>query len=1053
MTAATLPPSILSLLPVEELPALATIIVAGEACPAGLVATWAPARRFFNAYGPTESTVWATVGRCEVGDQSPTIGGPVAGFRAYVLDPRGQAVPPGVPGELHLGGPGLALGYLGAPEATARAFVPDPFDGRPGARMYRTGDLVRARADGDLEYLGRIDHQVKIRGYRIDPAEVEAVLLRHPGVRASVVVAQGADDPSTCILVAYVAFEPESAAPLDEVRAFLRARLPHYMLPAGIVALAELPLTPNGKVDRSALPTFVGARGEARALGTPPRDDLERRLAAIYAQVLDLDVVGVHDNFFDLGGASLQTLQVVALARAGGLGLTPERLFQYQTVAELAASLAGAPEEVAPATLPAVVPRASAAPASGPPGPPASGGRNTLIESLGVFLPAEAVSTADLVAGCRVKLGFPLERMTGIRSRRMAGKHEFSYDLAEKAAADCFAHSRHGPEAIDLLICCNISRCDGPDFRFSFEPSTASRLQGAFGMAHAMAFDISNACAGTFTALTIADAYLRSGAARRVMVVSGEYISHLSATAQREITDFVDARIACLTLGDSGVAVILEASESEGVGFHDLDLFTLGKYSDLCVAKVTDQPHGGAIMITDAVRSSAVTINQAVGHALGTLRGRGWDPGSIDHLLMHQTSETTLDGAVREINRAAGRTVCHRGNTVYNLAERGNTATNSHFVALMDNIRSGVIRPGARVVFGVSGSGQTVGTALYTLDDLPDRLRAPANAVDRPAALREPWTPLETGPRVRIESVGLVPEGECSADSVGLIRRASGDCLGRSAHPKGEIGLIIHSGVYRTEFLSEPALAAIAAGALEINHDGETVGDRKTLAFDLMNGAVGTLQACQVAARMIAAGRTPNALILASEVENNAGAGGADEPPVGIKPTGSALVLEPSPDGEGFGPFLFRSFPEHAGLEVSHTAFREGRTSMRHSRLGSFESHLLESIRLTVAELLGREGVAPRDLAMVLPPHGSASFVARLAGVLGLPPDRFTNLPDGGQDYFTSSLAYAFRAAQDAGAISEGGTVLIIAAGSGIQVGCCLYHGPRPAASLPGESR
>ncbi len=1034
VTAVTLPPSILSLLPDGPLPDLRIINVAGEACPAGLVGRWAPGRQFFNAYGPTEATVWATVATCSPDGRAPTIGVPIAGFRAYVLDGARRPVPSGVPGELHLAGPGLALGYLDAPELTAASFVPDPFDVRGEGVMYRTGDLVRARADGELEYLGRLDHQVKIRGHRIDPSEVEAVLLGHPAVRGAVVVARGADDPSTCTLVAYAAFDRPEAAPLDEVRAYLRGRLPYHLLPAGLVPLAALPLTSNGKVDREALPAFAPSKLGPKAGLTPPRDEVERRLAAIYARVLDLDEVGVHDNFFDLGGASLQTLQVVALAGEAGLRLTPERLFQYQTVAELAASLASAPEMgAAPAPIPAVVPAAPAVAA-----PKAQGAVSMVIEGLGVYLPPDSVSTAELVAGCRVPLAFPLERMTGIRSRRMAGKSEFSLDLARKAVADCFGRSRHGPEAIDLLICCNISRCDGPGHRFSFEPSTASRLQGAFGMAHALAFDVSNACAGTFTAFTLAEAYLRTGAARRVMVVSGEYISHLSATAQREITDFVDSRIACLTLGDSGVAAILEASPSEAVGFHDLDLFTLGKHSDLCVAKLTDQPHGGAIMVTDAVRSSAVTIHQAVAHALGTLRRRGWDPGSIDHLMMHQTSETTLDGAVREINKAAGRTVCHRGNTVYNLAERGNTATNSHLVALMDNIRAGVIQPGARVVFGVSGSGQTVGTATYTLDDLPDRLRRPANPPAAGRSPRAPWAPPEAGPRVRIEAVGTVPEGDTSNDSVALIRRAGGECLAASRHPKGSIGLVIHSGVYRTEFLSEPALAAIAAGALEINHDGEAVGERTTLAFDLLNGAVGTLDACHVATRMIAAGRSPNALILASEVENNPE--GGDEPPVGVKPTASALVLELSDDGEGFGPFLFRSFPEHADADASHTAFRDGRTAMRHERLDSFEPDLLRSIRATVDELLEAQGVEPGRLALVLPPHGSAGFVARLAGALDLPASTFVALPDEARDYFTSSLAFAFRAARDGGRVKPGDVALIIAAGSGIQVGCCLYH-------------
>ncbi len=159
-----------------------------------------------------------------------------------------------------------------------------------------------------------------------------------------------------------------------------------------------------------------------------------------------------------------------------------------------------------------------------------------------------------------------------------------------------------------------------------------------------------------------------------------------------EITGFLDPRVACLTLGDSGVAIVLESARGKGVGFQELDLYTLGKYSDLCVAKATDRSHGGAIMLTDSIQGAAVSIEQAVGHALRALKRCGWAADSLDQIIMHQTSETTLDGAVGQINRSLGRTVCDRRNTIYDLAERGNTATNSHFIALRDAIDTGRIR-------------------------------------------------------------------------------------------------------------------------------------------------------------------------------------------------------------------------------------------------------------------------------------------------------------------------------------------------------------------------
>src|SRR3954451_15579987 len=175
--------------------------------------------------------------------------------------------------------------------------------------------------------------------------------------------------------------------------------------------------------------------------------------------------------------------------------------------------------------------------------------------------------------------------MTGIPRRRMGGATGFAIDLAEKAVIDCLDRSGYVAKEIDLLICCNISRSDGPDSHFTYEPTTAARLQRRFGLEHALAFDLSNACAGTFTAITLADAFLATGRARRALIVSGEYITHLTETAQKEISDFVDPRIACLTLGDSGVALVLGRTEDEEAGFHDLELRTLGKYHDLCVAK------------------------------------------------------------------------------------------------------------------------------------------------------------------------------------------------------------------------------------------------------------------------------------------------------------------------------------------------------------------------------------------------------------------------------------------------------------------------------------
>ncbi|HSR23570.1 MAG TPA: amino acid adenylation domain-containing protein [Candidatus Eisenbacteria bacterium] len=336
----TLPPSLLAVLPVRELPDLRTLVCAGERCPAEVVRRWARrGRRVVNAYGPTEATVCATMADC-AGPAPPPIGRPVAGARVHVLDRHLGPQPVGVPGELFVGGAGVARGYAGQPGLTAERFLPDPFAAAPGQRLYRTGDLARWLVTGELEHLGRIDDQVKVRGFRVEPGEVEAALRRHPAVR-DVAVAARSGAGGEARLVAYVVAAGEWPG-AEALRGHLAAALPDHLVPASYVELSALPLTPAGKVDRRRLPE-PGAP-EARPAYVAPRTDAERVLAGIWARTLGLERVGVHDNFFELGGDSIMGILVVTRARRSGLSLRPRQLFQHQTVAELAAAAsAGAP--------------------------------------------------------------------------------------------------------------------------------------------------------------------------------------------------------------------------------------------------------------------------------------------------------------------------------------------------------------------------------------------------------------------------------------------------------------------------------------------------------------------------------------------------------------------------------------------------------------------------------------------------------------------------------------------------------------------------------------
>ncbi|HKH46574.1 MAG TPA: amino acid adenylation domain-containing protein, partial [Thermoanaerobaculia bacterium] len=331
---------------------LRLVILGGEEALADRLSLWlrrvGPSVRLVNTYGPTEATVVAT--RRELTDLAPgglvPIGRPIPGARAYVLDRCGEPVPPGVRGELWIGGAGVARGYLGRPDLTAERFAPDPFAGETGARLYRTGDLAVLRPDGDLVFAGRADRQLKIRGYRIEPGEIEAALRLHPAVRDAVVEARGAGDDRR--LIAWIVPGEGIEAPeASDLRAFLRARLPEPLLPAAFVPLGALPLTPGGKLDRRRLQTLPepaearpgGLEGAAYA---EPQSTLERTVAEIYRDLLRVSRVGLHDNFFDLGGHSLLIVRAhQKLKEALGKEIPVLDLFRFPTVAALARHLGG----------------------------------------------------------------------------------------------------------------------------------------------------------------------------------------------------------------------------------------------------------------------------------------------------------------------------------------------------------------------------------------------------------------------------------------------------------------------------------------------------------------------------------------------------------------------------------------------------------------------------------------------------------------------------------------------------------------------------------------
>ncbi|HKV08239.1 MAG TPA: amino acid adenylation domain-containing protein, partial [Thermoanaerobaculia bacterium] len=340
----TVPSAIAELLRMEALPpSLATVNLAGEALTRALsdrVYERPGTARLYNLYGPSEDTTYSTFALIERSPESPpTIGRPLDGTQGHILDRHLQPLPVGVPGELCLGGASLARGYLGRPELTAERFVPDPWSGVPGARLYRTGDLVRRRTDGALDFLGRIDHQVKVRGFRIELGEIESGLLARPGVEAAAVLVRE-DEPGDRRIVAYVVLREGEEETADSLRRALADRVPEYMVPSAFVFLSALPLTPNGKLDRKRLPAPESSRPDLDQEFIAPRTALEIEVANIWADVLGVDQVGLHDSFWSLGGHSLLATKVLSrLGDALGVDMPLQTLFEAPTVERLTTAI------------------------------------------------------------------------------------------------------------------------------------------------------------------------------------------------------------------------------------------------------------------------------------------------------------------------------------------------------------------------------------------------------------------------------------------------------------------------------------------------------------------------------------------------------------------------------------------------------------------------------------------------------------------------------------------------------------------------------------------
>jgi len=662
---------------------------------------------------------------------------------------------------------------------------------------------------------------------------------------------------------------------------------------------------------------------------------------------------------------------------------------------------------------------------------------NVVIESLGAAIPRSSTSARNLVAGCRTPIAFEMEAITGIASTPTAGEGEYALDMAELAIRDCLSRSQYSASDVDVVIGGSLINSNAPGL-VTLEPGMASSIKRRMGFGNALTLDVSSACAGVFVGLWIAECFLKSGAARRVLVFSGEFVTHAARTAQAQVESANDPRMPCLTVGDSGIALLLELGERSDIGFTELRLFTLGRYSGHCVAKPTERAPGGVLMKTDTVRLALITSKEGMRHFERMQEQRG-SVVEFDFLVPHQASSATLAGVIRDTNKRAGRSVLSDANVINNLASRGNTVTTTHFLAIYDAIRSSRIRSGHRLLLSTVASGVTIGSASYHLDDLPLRLNSAPTRVDPDPAVNDEissfFRPL--GRRVKLGALGFADENDgVSLTTLALAKNAVRACLAREGIDRNLIELLLFAGVYRSEFVIEPAIAAFLAGELRIN-DSSRDAERRTLAFDLNDGASGFLSACHVAARALEQGEIATALVVVAE-----GDVPYDDGAPRVTPSASAALLRVSDDNTGFSGFGCYEFPALSHLAGSSVVLRpEGGAVLDRRLAPEYARERKRAVLLALEQYLEAQPGLDEKLDFLVYSELDPAGARALADRLRLSAKCRLNSALADSDWFTSALPRRLGELQELRAEElRGKRAVFVSAGAGLKVVCATYH-------------
>ena len=656
------------------------------------------------------------------------------------------------------------------------------------------------------------------------------------------------------------------------------------------------------------------------------------------------------------------------------------------------------------------------------------------IESYGTYLPRTTVSSHKTAKAVTKVKFIPLKYVTGIKKRRVTSTLS-AFDLAALAVEKCLSRSRHLPEDIDLIINCNICKSSADGKEFYCEPTTAMKLRHAFNLTNAICFDLNNACAGMFTAIHIANHLIANGSIRRALIVSGERISHLAETAQREIKDLRDLRLACLTLGDAGAAILLDATSDPSCGIMHSAMKTLAEHSTLCMAFPTKESHGGIIMHTKSKKLTMAGRSESAKYLFEQAAQKKMNFCRKTLIITHQVSKGLPPQFVKTINELSGSKRLRYSQMFNNVANVGNTASTAHVVAFAKAIASKRLKKEDEVIFVTQASGLVIGLLHYRLDSLPAKIsrlkKRKSIQINESPSVPETTSPPCDKPQLMINKIAA--SREQPIDTVAMAANATDSCMKLSHVEQDEISYLIHAGQYRSDHVEEPSHAALIAGHLKLSH-GTTV--QPLLTFDITNAGLAWLNAVHVATSLIDADRAPNIVITASECdENKKSSLGL---PLNVSEIATATLLKPSNRTSGFSDFHFRFFTGDLGLrEVKFLATGANGCHVK-TECPSFEDKLANAMTKTVQDQLKALDASLDDFAAVIMPQRSRRFLQKVAAILQLPPTKIIDVCCD-TDHFSNSIPLALEKIVDNISYKPGDRVLIVDAAPGIQVGMAIY--------------